>query len=90
MVYAFQLFYARRARLIPDGMEPFGERFPKRFIEGSELLFGRRGQENCGNHRAISESQFFQNHIQGLGTFLVCLGQCRAGIDEIDTIFQVF
>ena len=47
MVLAFERFDARGTRLIPDDIEPFRERLPKRFLERSELLFGRRGKENC-------------------------------------------
>ena len=90
MVLTFERFDARGTRMIPDGIEPFCEGLPKRFLECSELLFGRRGKENCGDHRVISEPQFFQDKIKRLGALLVCLGQRGSGIDEVDTIFQVF
>jgi hypothetical protein len=38
------------------------------------LLFGWWGKENGGDHRKISEPQFFQNHIERLSAFLVGLG----------------
>lgn len=60
--------------MIPDGIEPFRKSPPKRFLECSELLFGRRGEENCGDHRVLSEPQFFQNHIKRLSALLVGLG----------------
>jgi len=69
-------------------MEPFHKKFPKRFGECVELLLSKRGQENCGDRLVQSEPQFFQNNIKRPGAVLVRLGQGRAGIDEIDTIFQ--
>ena len=74
MVFAFERFDARGTRLIPDGIEPFREGLPKRFLECSELLFGRRGEENGGDHRVLSEPQFFQDNIKRLGALLVRLG----------------
>ncbi len=68
-------------------MEPFHEKLPKRFGEFVELLLSRRGHENCGDCLVQSEPQFFQNHIKRLGALLLRLGQGRACIDEIDTIF---
>ena len=44
-------------------MEPFHKKLPNRFAECSELVFGRRGKEHYGDHRVISEPQFFQNDI---------------------------
>lgn len=74
MVLAFERCDAWGARMIPDGIEPFHEGLPKRLLNGSELLFGWWGKENGGDHRKISEPQFFQNRIERLSAFLVGLG----------------
>lgn len=88
MVQAIELRDTGGTRTGAERMEPLHEKLPKRFGECVELLFGGRGHENCGDCLAQSEPQFFQNNIERLGAILVCLGQSRAGIDEIDTIFQ--
>lgn len=74
MVLAFERGDARRSRMISDGIEPFHEGFPKRFLNGSELLLGWGGKENGGDHLVVSESQFFQNRIERLRALLVGLG----------------
>jgi hypothetical protein len=71
-------------------MEPLHEKRSKWFWECTELLLSRRGQKNRGDCVVQSEPQFFQNNIERLSAILVRLGQGRAGIDEIDTVFQGF
>ena len=90
MVQTVELCDARGARTGAECMEAFHEKFLKRSSECAELLLSRRGQKNCGDGLVQSETQFFQHDIERLGALLVCLGQGRAGIDEIDTIFQGF
>ena len=88
MVQAFKLGDAGRAWTSAECIEPFHENFPKRFGECVKLLLRRRGQKNCGNCPVQSEPQFLQYDIERLRAVLVCLSQGRAGLNEIDTIFQ--
>ena len=74
MVFAFERDDAWRSRMILNGIEPFHEGFPKRFLNCSELLFGWWGKENGGDHLVLSESQFFQNRIERLSALLIGLG----------------
>jgi hypothetical protein len=74
VVQAIKFRDAGGARTGEECMEPFHEKLPKRFGECVELLFSRRGQENCGDGLVQSEPQFFQNDIERLSTLLVCLG----------------
>ncbi len=74
MVFAFERDDAWGARMILNGIEPFHEGLPKRFLNCSELLFGWWGKENGGDHLVLSESQFFQNYIERLSALLVGLG----------------
>ena len=90
MVQTIKFRAAGGARIGTECTEPFHEKFLKRFGECVELLLSRRGQQNCGDTLVQSETQFFQNDIERLGAFFVGLGQGRAGIDEINTIFQGF
>ena len=88
VVHPLDLRDAGGTRTGAEYMESFHEKLPKRFGEFVELLLGRRGHENCGDCLVQSEPQFFQNDIKRPGALLVRLGQSRAGIDEIETIFQ--
>ena len=74
MVLAFERCDAWGAWMMSDGIEPFHKGLPKRFLKCSELLLGWWGKKNRGDHRIISESQFFQNHIERLSALLVGLG----------------
>ena len=74
MVFAFERDDAWRSRMILNGIEPFHEGLPKRFLNCSELLFGWWGKENGGDHLVLSEPQFFQNRIERLSALLVGLG----------------
>ena len=74
MVQAIELCDAGCAGTDTECMEPFHEKLPKRFGECVELLFSRRGHENCGDRLVQSEPQFFQNNIKRLGALLVRLG----------------
>ena len=74
MVQAIEFRDAGGTRTGAERMEPLHEKCPKRFGECAELLFGRRGHENCGDCLVQSEPQFFQNDIKRLGTVLVRLG----------------
>ena len=74
MVFAFERGDAWGSRMILNGIEPFHEGLPKRFLNCSELLFGWWGKENGGDHLVLSESQFFQDHVERLSAFLVGLG----------------
>ena len=78
MVQTIKFRAAGGARIGTECMEPFHEKFLKRFGECVELLLSRRGQQNCGDTLVQSETQFFQNDIERLGAFFVGLGQGRA------------
>lgn len=88
MVHAFELRDAWGTRTGAERMEPFHEKRPKRFGECAELLLSRRGHKNCEDCLVQSEPQFFQHGIKRVGAVLVRLGQGRAGINEIDTVFK--
>ena len=59
MVQALELRDAGGTRTGAECMEPFHEKFPKRFGECVELLLCKRGYKNCGDCLMQSEPQFF-------------------------------
>jgi hypothetical protein len=87
MVHAIEFRDAGGTRTGAECMKPFYKKRPKRFGECAELLLSRKSHKNCRNCVVQSEPQFLQNDIKRLGALLVCLGQGRAGINEIDAIF---
>jgi len=88
LVHGIDLRDAGGARTGVKCTEPFYKKLPKRFGECVELLLSRRGHKNCRDCLSQSELQFFQYDIKRLGALYVRLGQGRAGINEIDAIFQ--
>ena len=90
VVHASKLHDAGGTWIGAECMEPFHEKLSKRFGDCPELLLSRRGQKIGGDRLVQSEPQFLQNDIKCVGALFVRLGQGRAGIDEIDAIFQGF
>ncbi len=74
------------AGILLQRLHAFDEAILNGSRERSELAFSRRSEQNRIGHGPL-EAKIFQNCVKRLGSFLLCLSQCGARIDQIDSIF---